>query len=244
MKQNFLVWPRLATTILFSTSTFSSALHAMDYPELLVTPLASERITMEAAGEKNARQVWLDHAAVMTPGVLTMIAAASLYSQRDDLDPHRRSEAKDAAMIGFTIGAFWTGYSAYLATTYSPYQAAARELNQLQSDTLKKKLVKERIAEERISEAATFGRNLSWLSAGTLLVSSLAISSNGRDETQAVAVVAAVSSLAPIFLNYRWQKVSRYHEDYKKRIYGPLISSSVYGRDGRIAPMLMVSSSF
>lgn len=246
MNKRFVSWPRLSIIIFFA---FQSALvhsesQEFHYPELLVTPLATERIAMEADRESKEFNAWKDHSPILISSTLAILAAGSLASQKDDLPQNDRADAGDVSAIAFGVGAFWIGYSSYLAATYRPYSKAREELNHLSSDNPKQRLIKERLAEEKLLEAARFGRYLSWLSSGSLLISSVAIASLGEDNTEALGVAAAVSALSPLFFSYRWQKVSAYHSDYKKRIYGPIVTSAVYGRDNNWTPLLMVSSSF
>lgn len=245
MNKKLRAWPRLIAVILFSMIFFQDVrAETFDYPELLVTPLASERIGLEVKREQEVLDRFMDHAPIMVSAGLTMLTATQLSSQKGDLRPQDQSDASDAAKVSLGVGAFWLGYTSYLAMTYRPYEDAQRSLSSYGAETPKGKLIRERLAEEKINEAASFGRTLSWFSSGTLLLSSVVMASLAKDDVEGYAVVSAVSALAPLYFSYRWVKVEKYHRNYKKRIYGPMVMSSVYGSDNKWAPMLQVSASF
>lgn len=245
MNQKLGSWPRLIAVILFFlTALIEVRAETFEYPELLVTPLASERIALEAKSESEGYNRWMNHAPIMVSSAMTFLTATRLSGQKDDLRIQDQSDASDISKISMGVGAFWLGYTSYLAMTYTPYESARRDLSSYGAESAKNKLIKERLAEERINEAASFGRTLSWFSSGTLLASSVAMASLAKEEVEGLAIASAVSALAPLYFSYRWVKVAKYHRSYKKRIYGPVVTSSIYGNGDKWAPVLQVTASF
>ncbi|HAG91606.1 MAG TPA: hypothetical protein DCL41_07025 [Bdellovibrionales bacterium] len=250
MNQRFKVWSRLMATILVSSFVIQSKVLAEDfeYPELNVTPLASERLKMEALRENSSSEMWMDHVPVFIPATLNLIAAIKLNSQKSDFSAKEQKDAEDTTRVAFGVSAFWIGYSSYLAMTYRPFSDATTYISRMEGNSKKAHLIRERLAEERIKESARFGRMLSWISSGTLLASSLAVASKAKTDAEAIAIVSAVSALSPLIFRYRWEKVEDYHSEYKKRIYGPVVTSGLYGKkiegETHWAPQLLVSYQF
>ncbi|NCN40601.1 hypothetical protein GW916_05060 [bacterium] len=249
MNDCFKVWSRLIALLLCISilPSFSSA-EDFSYPELSVTPLASERIQMERSRESDATTLWMDHIGIFVPATLSIFSGLRLEAQKKDLEIGQQNDASDISKLSIGIGAAWIGYASYLALTYRPYTSAQSEISTFKAGSKKDQLIKERLSEEKIEEAGRFGRTLSWLSAGTMLLTSVGVASYAKADAQAYAIAAGVTALAPLLFTYRWQKVSHYHSDYKKRIYGPIVTSGLYGHsfkgEQKWAPQVLVGYSF
>lgn len=249
MNHCFKVWSRLlVTTICLSFTSSITLAEEFSYPELSVTPLASERIKMEGSRESEGLTLWADHVGIFIPAALSIFAGIRLGAQKNELELGQQSDASDLSKLSIGVGSLWVGYASYLALTYKPYSTANAEISEFKVGSKRELLVRERLAEEKIEEAGRFGRALSWASAGTMFATSIGMASIGKRDAQAYAIAAGVTALAPLLFTYRWQKVSHYHSEYKKRIYGPIVTSALYGHyfkgEQQWAPQVLVGYSF
>jgi hypothetical protein len=62
--------------------------------------------------------------------------------------------------------------------------------------------------------------------------------------TKAVATLSALAAFAPMVFTYRWQFVEKQHDLYKKRIYGPVVSTGLHVIEGQPVPMLLAGFQF
>lgn len=190
----------------------------MSYPELNVSPRATERIRLEIKPE--ASKAWTSHLAIQVSGVTTLLAAAmSSSSLRDD-----RPEANMAPTVGLAVGALWVGATAWAAMKYRPYRKASNRLRRFPYKTKRQKLIAERMAEEEINSLARFGRNMRWFSvlsnaaASGILLSGV----EGDSDAQTFASISALVALTPLFFKSHWEQVADEQEKYKKKIYAPI----------------------
>jgi len=225
----------LCVVCFFPKATFAEE---FSYPELQVTPRASDRIDLESKDEFSRR--WITHAPSMLSAVSTVFAAA-IHSKKADV-------TNDARYAGLGIGASWIGINVLLALHYTPYKDAKNELSKLPSRTTRDQLTKERIAEEAINSTASFGTKLKWLSfltnAGACVF--MGAYSVNKSFSQTAAFVAAGFSIAPILFPYNWNKVANEHRAYKKKIYGPVASTGAFAEPGtgKFVPGLSLAFSF
>lgn len=196
------------------------------YPELQVSPKASDRLKMEADDEPSAK--WTRHLPVQTSALATVIAGVVGGSDDPDKATDKQKDQNNwASRVGIGVGAAWLATTVALSMHYSPYQSGYKEISGLPVKSKQEQLVKERLAEEKISDAARLGKRLTWISIVTNLGASAFIASSSGNNGQIMGGVAAALSFAPLVFPYRWQTVDCYHKDYKKKIYGPVASASL-----------------
>ena len=110
----------------------SGLLHAQtvkfSYPELQVTPLASE--TLKSAFIQQQRSRWTESIPVQLPSILTLAGGAMIYSQTAQADVDNEDEDKTTETenryktIGGTamgIGGFWLTATVGVSLFYKPY---------------------------------------------------------------------------------------------------------------------------
>ena len=229
----------LASTLLTSTCFAQNLL----YPELNVSPKASERILMEAKQE-NADK-WKTHLPIQTSALFTLFAG--LNSSQDEKDYEnsvQEKEAQNSQMTAMLVGGGWLVATYFLSENYRPYQKGANEIKSLPNGSVSEQLVRERLAEETIDSASDLGDRLMWFSVASQLLAAGYVGNHASKDAQVYAGIAAVAAFSPIIFKYNWQKVHRYHQDYKKRIYAPIASLGAMSLDQKIVPSMNLSWTF
>lgn len=202
----------------------SAADRGYDYPELLVTPSAGERVAEEAAKEKSS--TWTGHIPLQVSALSTLLAGVvSSQSHGDIEDDDKRDTAKYSALTAQMIGVGWLGTSVALGMMYKPYHAGEMALRKSKGSGKRDQLGREREAEEILSESASSYRKIKWLAVTSNFLAGMAVAGSAEDKfAQATGGIAALAALSPLLFPYRAETVDCYHQDYKKRIYGPLAS--------------------
>lgn len=214
------------------------------YPELTVSPKASERLKMEAEDESKSR--WTTHIPMQVSALATLFAGIYAGSDKPTNATAKELDQADwASKVGIGVGVAWLGVTAYMATSYTPYADGLAKTTGLPTKTKYEQLVKERLSEEAIEAPAALAKRLTWLSVATNLGASAFIASSAGEKAKIVGGVAAVASLAPIIFRYHWTTVHRHHKNYKKRIYGPVASFTLLkGDDEALVPGFNWSMTF
>ncbi|MBL7663664.1 MAG: hypothetical protein JNM93_00915 [Bacteriovoracaceae bacterium] len=223
-----------------------------EYPELLVAPSASERIKMEAVEEQKRKIT--TYSPFLVSGAMTAIAGLSLLGNVKEIKPavtqddkDKNSEAKMAPYIGIGVGLSWIAASYIMSNRYRPYYQTYNETYKLPTSTKEQKLARERLAEEGMKDAASTMRALSWFSFVTNAGASAVMSSKADDnKAKMMATLSAVVSLAPLIVKPRWVKTYNQHQEYKKKIYGPInVQNLLFEPESRrVIPGVMVSFQF
>lgn len=217
----------------------TSASPELEYPELAVTPRASERLQREAAREGGA---WLQGLPFYISGAATLTAGVIQGSHyRKEKDPDGTS-----GLGGVIVGSAWIVGSAVLYGLYHPYSLT--EVTALPSKTPREQLARERAAEEALEAPAHLIDRLSWISMLSNFAVSTYMLTNAESGTVAVPanLIAMAASVLPILFPSHWTVVASEQRDYRKRIYAPIASAAAYIEpgSGRLAPGLALSLNF
>ena len=209
------------------------------YPELLVVPRASQELAMEAANEK--RTSYGTHFLLEAPALLTLMAGLSASGLKDP-------DGKNASLIATSVGAGWLAAAVGLSVAYSPYRSGLSSINNLPAKTPEQTLARERSAEESLYFPAYVMRRLQYISAITNFGASAAIASQDKASGQckALASVAAAAAFLPLIFDHPWISNYDQHQDYKKKIYGPLTQISLEPniQTGQLQPAINLSLRF
>jgi len=192
---------------------------AFVYPELQVSPRASERIAMESRTEAKTRRTQL--LPMQISALSTLLAGAGAPNPTDP-EKKDRDDVKYSRQVAIGVGLSWLAFSYFFNEDYVPYSRASALLKTLPAKTPQEELVRERIAEEQIEAASTLGKQMMWASVTTNIAAAAYLGNNTVNEGQVYAATAALLALTPIVFRDRWQTVNNYHQEYKKRIYGPI----------------------
>jgi hypothetical protein len=228
----FLMTFGLSRTPLIASASAATP-EQFDYPELTVTPRASDRLQMEAQKEPDHK--WTTFLPIQTSAAATLVAGVLAN------DPNNFT----GFITGVSVGGAWLVTSTLLALTYTPYSSAYSEVSPLPKGTVREQLTRERMAEESINRIARVGERIKWISFSTNLAASVFMLLQGKNNlanatpTYSPAglmtgseVVSAVFAFAPLFMRFYWSDVRDQQENYKKRIYGPVATSTVFYDSG------------
>ena len=229
-----------AIIIPMAASTLAQASTDFEYPELAVTPRASERLDAEASREPGRR--WTEYLPIQVSAVSTL--AAGILLSGDSV----KDTTKGYNAVGMAIGGGWLATTLAIEAFYQPYSSAKQEVNAMPHKTQREQLTRERYAEEVFRSQARLATRLKWLSVATNLGANVLMITNGQSGStaQVFAATGAVLSLTPlVFRSYR-QDIADEQEDYKKRIYGPVASATIFSAPGthEAAPGVVLSMSF
>ena len=220
----------------------SSYVFAQDYsyPELAVSPRASERLRIEESENSS----WLIHAPLQISALTTLAAgvnSSSLKNGRDD---------KSAFTAATAIGAGWFGVSLWMQLYYRPYYLGLNSIKRIPNKTPREQLIYERLAEEHINNAASLARKIKWLSFTTNLLTNLWVqgSSEAGSTGKNLGIIGAVAAFGPLLFPYRWESVAEEQKSYKKKIFGPITMNttllSAPGEMNSYIPGMMATASF
>lgn len=216
------------------------------YPELNVSPKASERVAMEAKQEASSK--WTTHWPIQLSSAMTL--ASVFYAQSDkpedyDTNPSKKEDFDNAAKTGTLVGATWLIGTYLLSENYRPYQKAVQEIKSLPTSNTQEQLVRERLAEEAMASSAKLGNRLMWMSVITNLGASAYIASSSGEDAKTFAGISTLVALTPLMFQYNWQDVYNYHQDYKKKIYAPIAMATLMPVDNKhLVPAMTLAWSF
>lgn len=195
-----------------------------DYPELMVVPRASERIQMEAQQEPSRQfttyiPIQLSALATTAAGIVCLQSKDKWYS---------------AAGIG--VGGGWLLLTSLLTFTYHPYQTAVSGISfSTHSASAREQLKSERLAEEALQKIDEMGQILHWtaflnnLWASVYMVTSyIPYKTVSQISPKGVQATAILSSFLPLIFNFHWHDVMEQHNEYKKKIYGPIANAAFF----------------
>lgn len=225
------------TTSLAAAAASAADSNELEYPEFLVVPRASARLEMEAKRENT--HAWSQHIPIQVSALTTLMAGVSNYKNSDSSkDPDGK-----AGLGGMLVGAGWIGATLAMSAWYRPYENSYRELGAVNSKfnerspsgSTREQLTRERLSEEALEAPARLGRRLMWISAFTNFAMSgyMVTKATGSSLGQVTALISAVAAFTPVVFTYHWQRVAADHQQYKKRIYGPVAAiSPIFMQDG------------
>ncbi len=216
----------------WAQTTLADKQSAFVYPELQVSPRASERINMEAKTEARTRRTQL--LPMQISALSTLLAGAAAPKPTDEFKKER-DDVKYSRQVAIGVGVSWLLFSYFFNEDYIPYNKAAALLKTMPDKTPQDELVRERIAEEQIEAASSLGKKMMWASVITNLAAAGYLSNNTSNEGEVYAGVAAILAFTPVVFRDRWQIVNDYHQDYKKRIYGPIALPTLISSPSAVA---------
>lgn len=202
---------------------------SLEYPELNVTPRASERLKIEASREDDS--AYSQFYAIQVSGLSSLVAGVMGMSEtsKDAEDDGRDILPSVAAGIGLA----WVGATYYMASSYRPYKAAYIKLSKMPYKSTRDRLTMERLAEEELHALKSMGRKMRWISAVSNLALAGAVMDTTEKESDAkmAAGVAAAFAIGSVFFPLHWEKVSDEQDQYKKRIFSPVALTPALFKD-------------
>jgi hypothetical protein len=194
----------------------------LSYPELEVTPRASDRVEMEAKNE--AKTKWLTHLPIQFSALMTLIAASNA-KPKDNLSTTVQDQFDNTKRIAVGVGAGWLILTTALSAGYRPYFNGYKEISKMPASNPREELTRERIAEESLYAPEDLAIKLKWFSVFSNATVNIAMMAQADSTSEMMLTIAAISSIAPLLFDYRWTQIADQHRTYKKKIYGPLSSA-------------------
>lgn len=238
----FNTWASLVGVIVFLLSP--RAMAEVDYPELSIVPRYSDRLAMEAKTEPLKK--WGVVATLSVPFAASVGVGCALFNPDIAL----------AHWVPFSVGTVGLVSMGIFGALFHPYAQASAEVSELKNGTLRERLYHERIAQERIESLARMGNRLRFFIAGTNLIANIYTLASYASLDSAfyttiqkntgvvVAGLGAVLALTPVFFAPYWSDVADEQEDYRKRIFSPVASATVFSVGGQAVPGILLSARF
>lgn len=204
---------------------------SLNYPELQVTPLASERLEDEAKIEHsdNWKTLWslqVSALATLTSSFIIDQKKHDPFLGTEEID-RRNANFDNAKLVGQVVGGGWLIGTVLLNSFYEPYKDSFLQNRKMSSTSKRERLAKERQAESTLRSTAKIGQSLKWISVATNLIASAAMASEANSDTELYPQLSALLSFMPILFPSRWEVTHDEHEIYKKRIYAPIVSAQL-----------------
>jgi hypothetical protein len=219
-------------------SNITKAETALSYPELDVVPRATERLNMMNGHKRNLSQIPMQISAIST--------LATGLLQLNNIDTFKDPTNKSPA-AGIIVGAAWVGINYYIGSIYHMYDSSETEINKIKGSTNRDQLMKERLAEEGINNAAQFASRLKWLSVASNFGANAFMLGKVKKDTgaQIMGAFSLLASFTPVLFISEWEKVAADQNSYKKKVYGPIFTSSIFQTsEGKFSPGLLMAYSF
>ena len=212
----------LVTLLLFNNQVMAKD---FSYPELMVQPSATDRLLMETKAEK--KRGLLEPLALQISAFSTFTAGLLQYSSNTDgkSDPNKFS-----GLTGMIIGGTWLAINYTQFKRKKAYWHAYKKVKGMKGKTKQMKLARERIAEEELAYRAELARKFTYVSVGTNLAASIYMMSQVEKETisELTNAVALLASVMPLLFKTREERVYEQHQNYKKKIYAPLVNFRMF----------------
>lgn len=214
-----------STLLFFISSTgFSqeNLFSNLDYPELQVSPRATERLAQLAAMEDHNGPLlewtmWTSGLATLTAGLKNR----GTYKQANPSDNQKR-DADDASNAGILVGASWITLGTYMG--FKSWSATRlMEVKKIQAKDKRGELARERMAEESLEFAAHTTSTLETISVWTNFATSLYVTSYATEENRFYGLIAATTSFLPWLFPNPYTIGYQKHKEYKRKIYAPLV---------------------
>ncbi|MBT7609876.1 MAG: hypothetical protein HN576_08970 [Bacteriovoracaceae bacterium] len=208
----------------FTQTQVTFAADSYDYPELMVSPQASERIRLELDRE-NKGGFFKNHKGLQLAGMTTLLAGI-LQSTNVDTDSDIK---KNSPKMGMIVGGGWVLVTAFLDMKYRPYREGFNRAKTVKGKSKRHQLTRERLSEEAINNAATLGKRFDYLGVATNLLAGGYMMLNVKKDTisEVTNALSIITAFAPLVFENYWSDVAKTQNGYKKKVYGPISFSPV-----------------
>ena len=231
----------LISLLCLSFSNIIFAETTLSYPELEVTPRASERLNMLVNSEKQNN--FLSQLPMQLSAISTLSTGLLMMGNVDE----SKDKSKKSPYVGIIVGGGWLGVNYLVAQKLNIYQNALIEVNNITGKTLRDQLMRERIAEEGINKAAALAARLKWMSVATNFGANAFMLGKVKHATAAqyMGIFSLVNSFAPLLFASEWETVAADQKAYKKKVYGPIFTTSLFDTgNGKLTPGFLLTANF
>lgn len=227
----------LTSSICFSEENLFSHI---DYPELQVTPRATERLAQLAALEESGGLAL--HWTLLTSGGMTLLSGLKHYqtyrpSSSSDTD---KANSDLAANAGILVGAGWMTWGGYL--NYKRWAGTrVAEIKRIQAKDKRAELNRERLAEEFLEHTSRTMTTVDDLAMYTNLAANFFITCHATDSNRVYSILAMTTSMLPMLFPNIYNLSFEKHLEYKRKIYAPLATLTF---TEKLDPMMALNWSF
>lgn len=228
------------------------------YPELAVSPRASETLENAARLERSSR--WTQHLPGQVPALLNLFTGLRLMGENADpedfTDPlqnidqlaldEKTLEIQSSGKLAAAIGGGWLGTTLFMSFYYSPYRSDFRTVGKMKGNSQRDQLVRERRSEEILADAASTAKKLKYIGVTlNLAAAGIVAGATNDQQTTIQAGLAGLAALLPFIIDNEWETTYQRHIDYKKKIYAPLVEFQTNPKkDGSLNPSLLLTWKF
>ena len=214
----------LITLLLLSFLPLTSIAADYDYPELMVSPRATERLKLEIERE-NREKLFSNQIGSQIAYGMTLINGAMMMGNTNEVD----DPDKNAANLGLIVGIAGLGSTMWMAKAYRPYAKGLSHAKRMKGKGKRAMLARERLAEEAMYEAAKLGRRLDYIAMGSTLIANVYMASVVEADTltEPLTYLGAATSIVPLIFKNYWSKVDKSQRSYKKKVYGPIAFNTI-----------------
>lgn len=215
----------------------------LNYPELMVTPSASKRLELESVAEKKSGNT--KYLPYEVSALMTLVTAGYLGSiDQTGMNQSDKDVVKYGSMAGVVVGGAWMGLALWMNSNYRPYESGLHTVGSMPRGTQSEILARERLAEESLYQAGDLATKLKWLSFSSNFAVSAYMMSANNNNLHVIGALSLIASAAPLLFPLSYEHAANVHREYKKKIYGPVVSMGfVPTRDG-IMPVTLWSLNF
>lgn len=206
----------------------------LDYPELQVSPRATERLAQLA--ELEERSGPLVEWTMLTSGAMTLFAGLQHGGKYKELNPTESEKiySDNASKAGILVGAGWIAIGTYMGVK-SWSASKLSEVKKIPAKDKRGELARERMAEEILEFASDTTATLEDLSIWTNFATSLYIVGYATEENRVYGLLAATTSFLPWLFPNPYTSGYKKHKEYKRKIYTPLVGMT-FGK--QLDPMM------
>ena len=214
----------LIILLLLSLMPLTSLAADYDYPELMVSPRASERLALEIERE-NRGSLFGNQIGSQIAYSLTLVNGLMMMGNTNEAD----DADKNAAKLGLFVGIAGLGSTMWMSKAYRPYGKGLANAKRVKGKGKRAQLARERLAEEAINGAAKFGKRLDYIAMGSTFVANLYMATVVEADTlsEPLTYLGAATSIVPLIFKNYWTKVGKSQRSYKKKVYGPIAFNTI-----------------
>jgi hypothetical protein len=194
----------------------------LDYPELQVVPRATDRLLMETQNEREYG--WIAFWPYQVSSIATLLAGNRLRGNYKDsvVSDQDKKDSDTIGMGAMAVGIGGLGLSVFLIRM-DLYGDAFRRVKTVKVTDKRSDLLRERLAEESLEKPAHLINMLTTVSVATNLIANIAVATQANGDVRTYAAIGALAAFLPWMFENRYIDNWRKQQEYKRKIYTPLI---------------------
>jgi hypothetical protein len=172
---------------------------------------------------------WIAFWSYQVSSIATFMAGNRLRGNYKDnvTTDQEKKDSDNVAMTAMAVGVGGLGLSIFLIKM-DLYGDGFKRVKAVKVTDKRSDLLRERLAEEALEKPAHLINMLTTVSVVTNLAANVAVATQANGDVRAYAAVGAVASFLPWMFENRYVDNWRKQQEYKRKIYTPLISYDWY----------------